>query len=73
MVIIFNIAIEVPNVNSITLTNSYYLTVVRWVEEHAYNGIGVTNEALEKVWCSFLSLVVPHSDHTVLAGAEKIP
>lgn len=72
MIIVFNVTIEVPDVDAVSLADGYYLTVIGGVEEHADDWVSVPYEALEEVRSRFLGLVIPHANHTVLACTEKI-
>ena len=70
--VLFDVSVELPDVNTVTLAHADDLLVVPWVEHDAIDWVSVANEALEVVRNSFLCLVVPDLYHAVLASCQKI-
>ena len=72
LVIIVNIPVEVPNVDTVSLTNRNDLSIVSWIEDDGAERVSVTDESLEIVWNSFLSFIVPYLDHTVFSTSQHV-
>lgn len=71
--VLFDIAVELPHIDSVTLSNTDDLRVVSWVEHDAVDWICVSNKALEVVWNRLLSFIVPNLNHAILTSCQKIP
>ena len=70
--VIFDISVELPNIDAVTLTATNDLRIVSWVEDDAVDWISMADEALEIVWNGFLSFIVPNFDHAILSCSEEI-
>lgn len=71
--VLLHIAVELPNVDTVTLTDTDDLRIVPWVKHDVIDWVCVADEALEVVRDSLLSLIVPDLNHTVLATGQKVP
>ena len=71
-VVTFNIAVKVPDEDSVVLAYSDDLTVVSWVEHETIDLICMPNEALEVIWYCLLGLVVPDLDHVVFSASKHV-
>lgn len=72
LVLSLDFSVEIPDENTISLTNTDDLIVVSWVENDGTERIGVTDEALEEEWHGLLSLIVPNFEHVVLTTSEHV-
>ena len=70
--VVFNVTIEFPDVNAISLADTDDLLVVARVEHDAVDGIGVSDETLEIVRDSFLGFIVPDLYHAILSSSQQI-
>ena len=70
--VLLYITIELPYVNTVTLTDTDDLRIVPWVKHDAVDWVCVANEALEVIRDCLLSLIVPDLNHTVLPTGQKV-
>jgi hypothetical protein len=70
--VLLYITVELPYVNTVTLTDTDDLRIVPWVKHDVVDRICVADEALEVVRDSLLSLIVPDLYHAVLATGQKV-
>jgi hypothetical protein len=69
LVIIFNVSVEIPNVYSISFTNTNDLTIISRIENNSTQRISMADEALEEVRNSFLGFIIPNFNHAVLTSS----
>jgi hypothetical protein len=72
MIVLLDVAVEVPDEDAVVLTDSDDLAVVVRVEDDIIDLIGVSNEALEIAGVVLLSFVVPDLDHAVLSSGKEV-
>jgi hypothetical protein len=72
LIIVLNIAVEVPDVNSISLTHTYNLSIISRIENNGSDWISVSNKALEEVRNCLLSFIIPYFNHTIFTTSEHI-
>lgn len=70
--VLLNISVELPDKDTVTLSNTDDLLIVSWVKNDIVNWIGVANKALEIVWNSFLGFIVPDLYHAILSTSQKV-
>lgn len=71
-VLMFDVTVELPYVDTIVLTHCDDLAVVFGVENDIVDLVGVPDEALEEVGVSLLSLIVPHLNHAVFSTGQQV-
>lgn len=73
MIVALHVTVEVPDIDTIALTDTDDLVVVSWIEDDCCEWISVTDEALEEEWNGLLGVVIPNLDHTVLTSCQHVP
>jgi len=73
VVILFYLAVKVPNEDSVLEAYCDYLIVVTRIEHHCTYGVRVSDEALEEEGIGFLGFIVPYLDHVVLSSRQEVP
>ena len=60
MEVCLSVTMELPNINSVILRSRNDHPIVLWVENCINKWISVPYKRLEKVWYTFLGIVVPY-------------
>ena len=72
MIVTLHVTVEVPDIDTIALTDTDDLVVVSWIEDDCCEWISVTDEALEEERYGLLGVIIPNLDHTVLTSRQHV-
>lgn len=72
LVLCLDFSVEIPDEDTISLTNTNDLIVVSWIENDGAQRISVSDKALEEEWHCLLSLIIPNFKHVVLTTSKHI-
>lgn len=72
MVVPYDISKELPDIDTISLTDTNDLIIIVRVEYYSSERVCVSNKALKVIGCRLLCLVVPNLDHVIKASREHV-